>query len=182
MPYVDPQVGHNPTTGAVIPASWGDDVRTDVNYFATDKPICRLRHTANLALTNGAWTKITFDTETFDPAGMHSTSVNTSRITIPTSEGGVYFFEGGVEITANNTATIIAARLMVNNTTEIVRSGPHSTGNATAALRINLCTYYSVAAADYIEIEVFVNAGSLNSIANSPWSPHLCAEWRHTTP
>ena len=34
-PYVDPQTVHNPTTGTSPPASWGDTVRDNQQYFST---------------------------------------------------------------------------------------------------------------------------------------------------
>jgi hypothetical protein len=49
-----------------------------------------LYNSAVQSVSNGTITAITFDTENFDTDGFHSTSSNTSRITIPSGKGGKY--------------------------------------------------------------------------------------------
>jgi hypothetical protein len=53
---------------------------------------CSLTKSAAQTVSNNTFTAITFDTETFDTDAFHSTSSNTSRITIPTGKGGKYLF------------------------------------------------------------------------------------------
>lgn len=53
-------------------------------------PVCRVYNSAYQAIANVTQTNVTFDTEPFDPDGMHSTSVNTERITCVTP--GYYMF------------------------------------------------------------------------------------------
>jgi len=53
---------------------------------------CSLTKSTAQAITNNSSTAVTFDTETFDTDGFHSTVTNTSRITIPTGKGGKYLF------------------------------------------------------------------------------------------
>jgi hypothetical protein len=53
---------------------------------------CSITKTAGQATTNGVFTAITWDSENFDTDGFHSTSTNTSRITIPSGQGGKYLF------------------------------------------------------------------------------------------
>ena len=45
-------------------------------------------------ISNNTATALTFDSEEFDTDSFHSTSTNTSRITIPAGKGGKYLFEG----------------------------------------------------------------------------------------
>jgi hypothetical protein len=53
---------------------------------------CELRKSANQTVSNATDSIITFEVETFDTDGFHSTSSNTGRITIPTGKGGKYRF------------------------------------------------------------------------------------------
>jgi hypothetical protein len=83
MSYVDLNTIHNPTTGGIAPASWGDQVRDNFE-FLIDPPACSVRAGSAQSLTNGVTTVLTAGVENFDNDGMHSTVTNTSRITIQT--------------------------------------------------------------------------------------------------
>jgi hypothetical protein len=58
-------------------------------------------NTASQNIPNNTATAITWATETFDTDAFHSTSSNTSRITIPSGKAGYYLVGGQVEINAN---------------------------------------------------------------------------------
>jgi hypothetical protein len=51
---------------------------------------CSLTNSGNYTISAGTVTTLTWDTETFDVGGYHSTSSNTSRITVPSGKGGYY--------------------------------------------------------------------------------------------
>lgn len=55
---------------------------------------CSLFSTSTTSATNSTYTAVLFNSEEFDTDGFHSTSVNTSRITIPTGLGGKYLVNG----------------------------------------------------------------------------------------
>ena len=61
--------------------------------------------------STGNWVAVTFDTERFDTDTIHSTSTNTSRLTINT--GGKYLIGGAVTFTANATGQRQLGPLMV---------------------------------------------------------------------
>ena len=85
MPYVDPQTVHNPATGTVAPATWGDTVRDDLE-FLIDPPACSVFNSAAVSVTTGTtFTIMNANSENFDNDGMHSTVSNTSRITAQTA-------------------------------------------------------------------------------------------------
>jgi hypothetical protein len=48
--------------------------------------------TGTQSISNGTFTAIAWNTEEFDTDGFHSTSTNTSRITIPSGKAGKYLF------------------------------------------------------------------------------------------
>ena len=69
-------------------ADWNTNGRDNIAWLATDSPSCRAYNNANISMTSGAATAVTLNSERFDNAAMHSTSSNTSRITVPTGGGG----------------------------------------------------------------------------------------------
>jgi hypothetical protein len=83
MAYVDPNTIHNPTTGSVAPAAWGDVVRDDLE-FLIDPPVCSLSGAATSA-ANLTIVTLTCNTEIFDNDAMHSTVTNPTRITAQTA-------------------------------------------------------------------------------------------------
>lgn len=109
--------------------------------------------------SGGGLTAVTYDSEAFDSDGFHSTSVNTSRLTIPAGLGGKYLIGGSWAFAANangeryytlrvNGSTEIAEARILNNT-----AGPEATAQTISAI-------YDMAAGDYVEFTVFQNSGS----------------------
>jgi hypothetical protein len=107
-------------------------------------------------LTN---TAITFPSEEWDTDGFHSTSSNTSRITIPTGKGGKY----QITAFANLSATSNVQQL------KIYKNGSPITGNgqengvfaATFASsdRVGGTTTVTAVATDYFEIFIIISSG-----------------------
>ncbi len=54
--------------------------------------------TGTQSINNTNWTMITWDTEQYDTDGFHSTSTNTSRITIPSGKGGYYLLTSHIAL------------------------------------------------------------------------------------
>jgi hypothetical protein len=178
VPFTDPQTGHNPATGSVAPASWGDDVRNGLVYLATDRPRCRVYNSANFSVPNTTPTAITFDSERFDTGGMHSTSSNTSRITVPSGEGGVYLVGGHVRFAANATG-VRAAEIMLNGAT-IIAMQQVDIDSAVPHI-FSIATLYTLAAADYVELFCVQTSGAaLNAEVIGNYSPEFWAIWMAT--
>jgi hypothetical protein len=173
MAYVDPQSIHNPTTGQVAPASWGDAVRDGLQYLASTRPHCRVYNSASLTISNNTRTAVTFNSERVDVGGMHSTSSNTSRITI--TDAGFYLISGSVEWAANATGHR-NCEIRLNGTTLIAISADSVVGATTHQQSVS--TLYQLAAADYIEMTVFqLSGGNLNLSVAANYSPELSAIW-----
>jgi hypothetical protein len=75
---------------------------------------CLLYKTAHQSIAHDTQTALTFDAESFDTDAFHSTSSNTSRITIPTGKGGKYYFGGLISAESGNNGRSLYTR--VNNT------------------------------------------------------------------
>lgn len=78
------------TTGEVLTAA-------DLNATA-DVPRVSVYNTLDQALIGPGYNYPLFNSERFDSHGLHSTTTNTGRLTIPTGWAGVYYFavEGNV--------------------------------------------------------------------------------------
>lgn len=50
----------------------------------------KVYQTADQSISNATFTAITFNSETFDTDGFHSTTTNTSRLTVPAGKAGYY--------------------------------------------------------------------------------------------
>lgn len=169
-----------PVTATTISVStFGSLVSGDVDYLAVSKPNCRVYNSANIAITTATLTALTFDSERYDKgAGSHSTSVNTGRLTVPTSCGGVYMIFGHVSFASNNTGSrIIAIRL--NGATYIARVYAPATQSADTEMSISTC--YNLAAADYVELVVYQNSGgNLNAQVVANYACEFGWVWQST--
>lgn len=119
---------------------------------------CILYNTSNYTISNATDTLLTFDTEIVDTDGFHSTSTNTSRITIPAGKGGKYYvFAWGSY--ANNTTGYRQLEIIVNGRT----GTPSRVGNDAASsannMGLNPVGAAVLAAGDYIEVNTYQNSG-----------------------
>lgn len=117
MPYVDLDTVHNPSTGGIAPAAWGDQVRENFE-FLIDPPAVSVFASSNQTLTTATPTAITADSENYDTDGMHDSVSNTTRITVNTP--GRYLFS------------------------TCVRFGSGSTGFRQVQFRVNGSTFHNV--------------------------------------
>jgi len=105
-------------------------------------------------ISNATYTALTYNSENYDTDGFHSTSTNTSRLTIPTGKGGKYLITtfvnwdnsaGGYRI------AVIYLNGTYNKAVGIETSGGYLGQN---------CSYtMTLAAGDYIETYVYQNSG-----------------------
>lgn len=79
--YTDPNTVHNPSTGAVAPAAWGDVIRDDLEALI-EPPACSVYHSTTQSVAASTTVYLSANSENFDNDGLHSTVTNTSRITI----------------------------------------------------------------------------------------------------
>jgi hypothetical protein len=128
------------TAGQVIRAS-------DVKVQA-----CRVTRTTSQSITDSTTTTVTFNDEVFDETGMHSTSVNTSRITIGVAGYYVVGFQG--RFASGNDFVITQAHLLVNGTTTIALAQFPGTSNPVPQ-RVFVSTVDTFAVGDYIEAQVY---------------------------
>lgn len=139
-------------------------------------PACRVRNSANLVIANGALTALTFDSERFDNAALHSTSSNTSRITIPTGWAGVLVPSVTVEWAAN-AAGHRGVVLLVNGADRIADLEVPSIGAIVMSQTLT-APPWKFAAGDYVEVQVYQNSGGNLAVnASAKYSPEFGITW-----
>lgn len=132
---------------------------------------CRVYNSANQSVANNALVALTFDSERYDTANYHSTSSNTSRITIPATGKYRVFAQAAM---ATNSTGLRYIYIRLNGTTTIACESclPSSTDET----RIATSTEWAFTAGDYVELYVLHSisgGGALNSLANSSFSPEF---------
>jgi hypothetical protein len=138
---------------------------------------CRLRNSAAQAVANSTVVPITFDTETYDVGGYHSVAALTSRITIPAGKDGYYLVAGTVEFASTAGGQRFVA-IYLNGATFIAIEDQINVANQGAS-RVAVTTEYHLVAGDFVELVAFQDSGgSINSVANDPWSPIFWCDYR----
>lgn len=147
--------------------------QTEVKEIPLSNIGARVYNNAAISINNNTQTALTFNSERFDTDGLHSTSVNTSRLTC--TRAGKHLATAHVEFAANVTGLRFAG-IRLNGTTYIaLDQKPVDSAGAWIA---SLSTVYEMALIDYIELVVFQNSGgALNVNASGNYSPEL-AMWR----
>lgn len=122
-----------------------------------------------ISINNNTVTVVTFNSEIEDTDGIHSTSVNTGRLTC--TRNGTYEIAGGFEF-APNTAGVRVAYIRLNGATILASAqgipDPANVFNAS----INLATHYPLVVGDYVELLAYQNSGGALNIAIgnlTPW-------------
>jgi hypothetical protein len=127
---------------------------------------CVLSRSADLSVPNNTETTVTWDTETFDVGGYHSTSSNTSRITIPSGKGGYYLITGFVGLFENPTQANSSSLRVKKNGTLVYQL------QETAQLQKEMSFSFivSLAATDYVEMFAFQNTGGTSTFYSGVFS------------
>ena len=172
---------YNSTLGQI--QSWNGSAWIEVGNLSTTSgvptvsnqivpPFSRVRNSANLAIPTAAVTPITFDADVYDTDDMHSTSLNTNRLTINTP--GIYLITGHISFAGNATGSRdVAIRYAGTTYLAYVNVPASSNGNI-----FSISTAYAFVATDWIELVVYQNSGgNLNVLSGSAYSPEFSATW-----
>jgi len=115
---------------------------------------------SNQAIANGTTTALTFNSEYFDTNGYHSTSTNTSRLTVPTGKAGYYLMtaQGSYNLNASGQRDLIFYK-----NGSYLRYANAVPGNSSVYLGNSMTVVYYLAEGDYIELFTYQSSGtSLN--------------------
>jgi hypothetical protein len=115
--------------------------------------------------TGGGATTITFDSEDYDTADMHSLVTNTGRITVPVT--GYYLCVGQITYAAIATGQR-QARLHKNGTLFAQTTQGDLGGVPNVAMQVS--EVVKLTAGDYVELTAFQTSGSTNALV-APANP-----------
>lgn len=124
----------------------------------TAPPSARVYNNANISCSNGVNVVVTFNSERWDNAGLHSTSANTSRLTAPVA--GKYLIFAHIAWANTDTTGYRRLGLQHNGATKIAG---HILNGDVDDSRMSVSTVWDLAVGDYVEVLVFQgSAGALS--------------------
>lgn len=125
-------------------------------------------NSATQSVANGSDFYPTFNSESWDTDSFHSTSTNTSRLTVPSGQGGKYmvYAVGGIDASGTGYRRFCFS---INRTAELFNN--FITPMSSQALVITFSGVLDLVANDYVEILVSQNSGgALNYLAGASYS------------
>ena len=134
---------------------------------------CRVYNSGAISVPNNTLTDLTFDSEYWDTGGMHSTSVNTGRLTCVTP--GYYLLIGQVEfaVAAGGRRQLL---IVLSGATTIAVVENDSAIAGVVNHNIQISTIHLLNTGDYVSLRVFqTSGGALNVNAQANWSPEFSA-------
>ncbi len=118
----------------------------------------RVFNSAAIVATDGVVVNLTFDSERFDTDTIHSTVLNTDRLTAITA--GVYVIVCNIRWVAAIGGTRRALFFQLNGITNIASDEKDPPDNVNAVPDHELSTIYELAANDYVIAQVFQDSGA----------------------
>jgi len=139
------------------------------------QPAVRVYNSAAIDPAPGGWVALTFDSERFDTDAAHSVAANTHRLTVPANGGGIYSIGANISVGSAGTCSI---RVLLNGVTIIAQASHYyDSGNPPARVDLNLSTIYSLAATDFVEVQVYV-VNNVNVLQDANYSPEFWMIWQ----
>ncbi len=166
-PYVDIQTIHNPSTGGVPPASWGDQIRTNLEWLV-DPPRAKGQTDTTQSISHATSVAVQYDgTDLFDTDGFHDPASNNTRFTVPTDCDGLYMCLAEVRFDANSTYSQrrqIAFKTNGGAAFAVQNIFPDSPANDQV---VQVVGYTDLVATDYVECHVYQTTGVSIDITES---------------
>lgn len=117
---------------------------------------CSVWDTAHQSINNATTTVLTWNSEVYDTDGIHSTSSNTGRFTVPTGKGGKWLIQAIIQFNTNSTG--IRAVYFQKNGTICAFASQHSASSALTTIE-NASQIIDLVATDYIEVTAYQSSG-----------------------
>lgn len=153
---------HNPATGTIPPATWGDHIET-LTEFLKSPPRVKVKRSTTQSIPSGTETLVEWNQEDYDSDAMHDNASSNTRLICKTA--GTFAIWTTPQFAAAGTglrfATLVINGIEAARSPLLVADGLTDTG---------LPIYFETVLAvnDYVEVKVFQNRGSsLNLTAGS---------------
>ncbi len=160
-----PSPGSHKVLASIGSDPFWSDPGTVAEVIATSQPKVRVYASASVSIADGAGTddanggtKIAFDTESFDTDGFHSTSVNTSRLTVPVGKAGFYLIVGQASW-ATSAGGRKACWPYKNGTLRLGVDEVPDAGDNGLGISHTAVTFAQLAEGDYVELHVRQDSG-----------------------
>lgn len=155
-------------------------MRDNIAWLATDSPAARAYNNAALTITTGTDTVLTLNSERFDNASVHSTSVNTGRMTIPSGGGGKYLALAQIAWANDTGGDERLLQIIINASSTLgqdMRGASATNGYAKQSITVT----WAMSAADYVTMNAEHNKGSdLQIQSATSYSPEFQVFWYRT--
>jgi hypothetical protein len=133
-------------------------------------PCAHVYHNTTQSIPNSTFTTVTFNSELFDTDGVHSTTVNTSRLTCVTT--GKYLVTANIAFAANATG-YRRILLRANAATDLAEDIRSNVGGSLHTI-CSLQSQIGLTAGDYIEILAWQDSGgALNVTPHTAYTPEF---------
>lgn len=119
---------------------------------------CSVYNSTNSSIANNTQTTLNWDGEIIDSHGFHSTTTNTSRLTIPAGLGGFY----QINVTASwDIASSAGQRSLIiyKNGSDLLQYTPQVAGSTSVYVGNTTSFSLAMVAGDYIEIKALQTSG-----------------------
>lgn len=164
------------TGDTVTAAIWNSDVVNNALWVGRDKPLVLAAETANQSIPNITTTALTYTAaDLYDTQAQHSTSTNTSRLTVGTGNTGLYLIHASGMWASNATGYRWAA-IRLNGTTELYRMTSNAVNGDVHAWQVS-GFYRLTSATDYVEVIVYQSSGAALNIVNATQNGRFGWEW-----
>lgn len=127
---------------------------------------CRVYNSAAITIATATLTAVTFNSERYDTDAIHSTTVNTNRLTCVTA--GKYLISADMEFAPNATGTYRKLAIRLNGTTIISLAAISPIASGADASHLSISTIYSLVVGDYVEMMVKQDSGGNLDVSSSP--------------
>lgn len=122
-------------------------------------------NTTDISAANGADVVVTFNSEHFDTDAFHSTSTNTSRLTVPSGKGGYYYIYAN-PVWSSNTSSYRQIKFRKNGTNEFAEFRFQPVGGSSETVPTAF-TVENLVAGDYVELVLVQWSGTSLTIMGS---------------
>lgn len=143
--------GGGGTTGTILNAAYLSSIYDSIENASVMGYGCSVFNSSQQTVSTSGAVAITFDTDSFDNGGLHSTSSNTSRVTISSSGAGYYLAIGSVSFAPSSQGyRQVDIRKNGSLILDSVTMPFNVAGSPT--LRLQVQSYVSLSVGDYLEV------------------------------
>jgi hypothetical protein len=159
----------------VTTVSVGEDILAVTMNRLLKPPMCKVyQGSAGQNIADNTNTALTWDSEEYDDLGMHSTSVQPTRITITSAAGdGKYQFKGTFFVPNRTDYVTIGVAIAKNGTNQapFIRVGPNASNSSRSVMT---STTIAMVVGDYAEVTAFQDNTANATIATPFGSSFQC--------